>query len=72
LCIKNKNDGTTRTKDSLGVDALFKKIDLSRKVPDLELDEAVVGDLGFDKLRGALQKKCVVWRHLVKDHFLNA
>ena len=48
-----------------------KKVDLPRKVPDGELDEAGVGHGFLDDFIRRFQKQRLVWRHFVKNDLLN-
>ena len=62
---------TTATKYHLTVKVGVKEVNLTRKVPNLELDKRRVGYFILDNLVCALQKEGFIGGHLVEDHFLD-
>jgi len=70
LCIDDKYQGPSSSENHLVVKGRIKKIHLSRKVPDLEVDKGTAGDVIFVYLVGALQKEGLIGGHLMKHHLI--
>lgn len=70
LCIDDKYQGPGSSENHLVVKGGIKEVDLSRKVPDLKVDEGAAGDVIFVDLVGALQKEGLIGGHLMKDHLI--
>lgn len=71
LGVDNKNQCSGASEDHFIIKCGLKKVDLSRKIPDLETDEGAAGHILSADLVGALQEQGLAGGHLVENHLLD-
>lgn len=68
LSINDKYKSSCASEDHFVIESGVKKVHLTRKVPDLKIDEGATGDVILVDFVGALQEQRLIRRHLVKHH----
>lgn len=71
LRVNNKDQCSGTSEDHFIIKRGLEKVDLSRKVPDLEADEGAAGHVLSADLVGALQEQGLAGGHLVENHLLD-
>lgn len=71
LGVNNEDQRSGASEDHFIIKRGLEKVDLSRKVPDLEADEGAAGHVLSADLVGALQEQGLAGGHLVENHLLD-
>lgn len=71
LCVDYKDESSAATKNHITVKSRIKKVNLSREIPYLELNETGIADVVFDDFVCTFQEERFVWRHFMENYFLD-